>query len=186
MSRKGFSVIELVVVLVIMGIALAVALPSFRASPSQKVKAVATQLVRDLEMARTRALGSKRAAELVFNVTANSYVGYLDDDGNGTFKETATEMRALRWHGVSELSPDVQFGRGSVTAPVPGDTTTGGAVTFANSRLTFGTNGITTPFGSGGTIYLVSKTKPGVVAAVSVTGAGSFKLWLYKGNGAWQ
>lgn len=186
MERKGFTIVELLVVLAIMSVALAVALPRFKASPSQKVKAAATQLVRDMEMARTRALGSKRAAELVFNVTGNSYVGYLDDDGNGTFKETATEMRALRWPGVSELSPDVQFGRGSVTGPVPGDTSTAGAVTFATSRVTFGTNGVTTPFGSGGTIYVVSKTKPAVVAAVSVTGAGSFKVWLYKGNGAWQ
>ena len=186
MERKGFTIVELVVAIMIVGVALAITLPRFRASPAQKVKAAATQLVRELEMARTRGLAAKRSARLVFNVTGNSYVGYEDYNGNGLFYENATEMEALRWPGVSQLSPDVRFGRGNATTSAPGDTTASGAVTFINGRLTFGKDGLTTPFGTRGAVYFVSSTSADVVAAVSVTGAGSFKVWLYQGGGAWR
>ena len=184
--RGGFTLIEILAVLVIMGIMLSVAVPRMRPSQSQKVRAAAQQLVRGLELARTRALGTKRSVQVVFDVAGKGYIAYLDDNGDGIFAETAVENAAMRGFPRVDLEPDVTFGRGSATTALPGDTTTSGAVSFTSSRLKIGPNGITVPFGTGGTVYFVSKTKPNVVAGVSVTGAGSFKMWRYAGGGTWQ
>jgi prepilin-type N-terminal cleavage/methylation domain-containing protein len=182
----GFTLLELIVVLTIVGIALAVVVPRFRLSPSQRVAADAQQVLRDLELARTRALATRRSAQMVFDVAGNRYTGYLDDNGDGTFLQSASEMQALRGRGPVGLSPEVSFGRGGATA-LPGDTAATAAVTFQNNRVTFGPSGVTTPFGARGTVYLRNKQDQQVVAAVSVTGAGSFKLWRYnKDAGAWQ
>jgi prepilin-type N-terminal cleavage/methylation domain-containing protein len=184
-TARGFTIVELLTVLTIVGIALAVIVPRFRLSPSQTVAAEARQLARDLEVARTRALATKRSAQVVFDVARNSYTGYLDHDGDGKFLESATEMQALQGRGNVDLSPEVRFGRGSASA-APDDMLSG-AVTFPNTRATFGPNGLTTPFGARGTIYIVSNKDPNVVAAVSVTGGGSFKVWRYnKEAKVWQ
>jgi prepilin-type N-terminal cleavage/methylation domain-containing protein len=182
-AARGFTIVELITVLTIVGIALAVVVPRFKLSRSQTVAAEARQLVRDLEVARTRALATKRSAQVVFDVARNSYTGYLDEDGNGT--ESPGEVQALHGRGKVDLSPEVRFGRGSASA-APDDVLSG-AVTFPNALVTFGPNGLTAPFGARGTIYIVSNHDPSIVAAVSVTGGGSFKVWRYnKEAQVWQ
>jgi prepilin-type N-terminal cleavage/methylation domain-containing protein len=183
--RRGVTLIEMMVVLVIAGMMLAMTVPLFKVSPSQTVKAAGKQLARDLELARTRALSSKSAVKIVLNVAGNSYAAYQDDNRDGVFLETTAEMRAMGAGFPVSLDRNVTFGRGTAP-PSPGDSVTTGADTFTNDRFTFGTNGITTPFGTKGTIYLSSTKAPGTVAAVSVTGAGSLKVWLYQGGGIWQ
>lgn len=182
--RNGFTTVELMIVLLIVGLAMGMTLPRFRVSPGHRVRAAAQQVARDLELARTRSLSAKRAVEMAFDLSTNSYTGYLDQNGDGVFQETAAERYALRNGDTKLLSADVMFGRGSAGA-LPSDSSSG-AVTFASGRLTFGPSGLTTPFGTGGAIYLVNRTDPELVAAVSVTGAGSFKVWLYHGQGVWQ
>jgi len=184
MKNRGFTIIELVVVLAVMAIAMAVALPRFRLTPSHKVRSAANQLVRDLELARTRALGTKRKVRVQFDVTGGAYTAYLDDDGNGTIAETAAERTAYGSLASRTLEPDVLYGRGTTTG-LPGDPGSL-AVTFSGAEVDFGTNGVTVPFGTSGNIYVVSRHDSKVVAAVSVTGAGSFKVWRYAGGSAWQ
>ncbi|MGH7646249.1 MAG: pilus assembly FimT family protein, partial [Gemmatimonadales bacterium] len=65
---RGFTIVELIVVLGIAAVAMAIALPRFRVTPSHKVRSAANQLVRDLELARTRALGTKRKVRIQFDV----------------------------------------------------------------------------------------------------------------------
>lgn len=183
---RGFTIVEMIAVLGIVGIALAIVVPRFRLSPSQRVAADARQVLRELELVRTRALSTRRPAQMVFDLADNTYTGYLDDNGDGAFLETASEAQALRGRGPVALSPEVSFGRGGATV-LPGDTAATTAITLMNQRVMFGPSGVTRPFGARGTVYLMSRLDPNVVAAVSVTGAGSFKLWRYnKEAGVWQ
>ncbi len=82
-GRRGFTLIEMIFVLAMMGILFAITIPRIRVSTNKKVRLVAQQLVRDLEVARTRALATKQNARIVFNEGDNSYTGYLDDDRDG-------------------------------------------------------------------------------------------------------
>ena len=60
-----------------------------------------------------------------------------------------------------------------------------GPVTFANNRVEFNTRGVTTPFGLRGVVYIMYGDDPNAVAAVSISGSASFKVWEYR-DGAWQ
>lgn len=185
MGRKGVTLIEMMVVLVIAAMMVGMMVPLFKASPSQTVRAAARQLGRDLDLARTRALSGKNAVEIVINPAGNSYAAYLDNNRDGVFGETTAEAQAVGGGFPVKVAGGVTLGRGTAT-PVPGDSTSTGPDSFINHRITFGTNGLTTPFGTAGTIYLASTKTPGTVAAVSITGAGSLKVWLYQGGGIWQ
>jgi prepilin-type N-terminal cleavage/methylation domain-containing protein len=181
--RKGFTLIELLTVLTLMGVMMAISVPFLRVSPKQKAESAALQLARDLDLARTRGLAAKRAVRMKFDESAGGYVGFMDHDDNDVFDETLAESQALQAFGVRVLAGDVKFGVGSA-GPIPGETGSG-AVTFTNGRVEFDSQGITSPFGTRGTVYLVHRDHPEAVAAVSVTGSASFKVWHYR-QGAWQ
>ncbi len=183
MRNKGVTLIELLVVLTLMGGMMAIAAPFLRVSPTQKVSSAATQLLRDLDLARTRGLAAKRAVRMKFEVSGGSYIGYMDEDNDAVFDESLAESQALQAFGRRELAGDVRFGNGSA-GTIPGETGSG-AVTFTNDWVEFDTQGITSPFGTRGTVYLVHRDHPDAVAAVSVTGSASFKIWNYR-QGVWQ
>ena len=89
----------------------------------------------------------------------------------------------MRGFGQRTLDPQVLLGRGSATAL--SGWPTGDPTSFTGSRLNFKGNGMTQPFGTQGIIYLRHRDDPIVVAAVTVTGAGSVRVWTYQG-GTWQ
>ncbi len=179
----GFTIIEVVTVLAVIGIVVAIAMPRLRISPQRRVDSTARQLARDLELARTRALAARRQVRVAFDPSTGTYVGYLDHDRNQVFDESATEIQALMGLGERELPPDVRYGRGSAGA-VPVDSAAG-AITFPGNRLELNTRGVLEPFGSRGTIYLVHRDVSSVVAAVTVSGSASVQVWTYRG-GQWQ
>lgn len=182
--RKGFTLIEMLIVISVMSILMAIAIPFMRVSPTRQVRLAATQLSRDLELVRTRALSTRRVSRVSFDGATRSYAGYSDIDEDGLIKETTAEMQALRAFGHREFDARISYGRGSA-GPVPGDTAAGGAISFPMGHVEFGARGVTTPFGTRGAVYLVHNSDPEAVAAVSVAGSGSVKLWVYRG-GTWQ
>jgi len=183
MNKRGFTLIEMIAAITIMGIMLSIAIPRLRVSPSRRVSSEAYRLVQNLELSRTRAMAARRLVRVSFDVDAGSYTAYLDDDGNGQIDETLGERQAMLAAGLVELGPDVNFGRGGAPS-VPGDTASG-QITFNNDRVEFDGRGVTAPFGARGTIYFVHRDHTNAVAAVSVTSSASFKLWTFK-DGQWQ
>jgi prepilin-type N-terminal cleavage/methylation domain-containing protein len=185
MTRKGFTLVEMLIALSMISILLAIAIPFMRVSPMRQVRLAATQLSRDLEMTRTRALSARLATRVTFDVgSPAAYIGYADADGDGTIAENSAEMSALRGFNRRELDPRLSYGRGNAGA-VPGDTAGSGAITFPVDHVEFSPRGVTFPFGTRGAVYFVHNDDPDAVAAVSVTGSGSVKLWVYMG-GTWQ
>lgn len=89
----------------------------------------------------------------------------------------------MRGFGQRTLDPQVILGQGSATAlsgwPV------GNPTSLTSSRLNFKGNGMTLPFGTQGIIYLRHRDDASIVAAVTITGAGSVRVWNYRG-GTWQ
>ena len=74
-GRRGFSLIELLTVITVMGIMMTIALPYMRVSPQTKVRSAGRDLVRYLEVIRTRALSTKKSVRLTFDLADGSYTG---------------------------------------------------------------------------------------------------------------
>ena len=181
-GRRGFSLIELLTVVTVMGIMMTIALPYMRVSPQTKVRSAGRDLVRYLEVIRTRALSTKKTVRLTFDLADGSYTAYLDDDRDQIFLQTVAESQAVGI-GTRSLRTRTVFGMGNASElpNYPGT----GPVTFANNRVEFNTRGVTTPFGLRGVVYIMYGDDPNAVAAVSISGSASFKVWEYR-DGAWQ
>ncbi len=74
-NRRGMSLVEMLMVVVMIGLMVAFALPRMRVSPLTHARNAADQLVRDLEQARVRALSTRSLVRVVFDPTANRYTG---------------------------------------------------------------------------------------------------------------
>ncbi len=182
LNRGGTTMMELLIVIVMIGIMSAIVMPRLRASPRRLVQESARQLARDIDLVRGRALASKRATRLKL-VGTTAWIGYRDVEGDAVISEVQAEADSLRGFGQRALDPQVLLGRGSAVAIAGWPT--GDPTSFTGSRLDFRSTGMTMPFGTQGVIYLQHRDDPTIVAAVTVTGAGSVRVWNYVG-GTWQ
>jgi prepilin-type N-terminal cleavage/methylation domain-containing protein len=180
--RPAFTLIELIIVIILIGVLAAVGIPRLRPSAPLQVRSAAGQLVNDLEQARARAMSTRRPVRVSFDVGDATYAGFLGVVGT-PFSESAEEMDALRAFARRSMEPNIVFGRGAAAA-LPGDP--GAAViTLPDNRVEFNSRGVTVPFGTRGVVYLRHANDDAAVSAVSINGAGTLKVWHYV-NGIWQ
>ncbi|MEZ4412062.1 MAG: GspH/FimT family pseudopilin [Gemmatimonadales bacterium] len=182
-DRAGFTLIEMVIVIVVMGLAMMIAVPRFRVSDKTKARQAATQLAADLEVARSTAMAKRATVRVVFDPSTRSYTGYLDFDRDNVIGETAAERDSLHAFGTRVLPTGASFGRAGQV-----DITNfagAGAITLPASQINFDGRGLSTPFGTRGVVYLQFAADTGAVAAVTVSGAGGVRLWTSEG-GYWR
>jgi type II secretory pathway pseudopilin PulG len=184
-GRTGFSLLELVLVVSMIMIMTAIIGPTFRITPTRQVENMAHLIATELEMARAEALGNRETIRVDFDVAGRTYTAYVDHDDDGTISGVAAEALAFPEFGTRELDDRVIFGRGAALA-LPGDAGSG-EVTFASDRFTLDNQGIPTPWGTMGTIYLTHTQSSSAVAAISVASSGSFKAWRWwPSPGEWR
>ena len=181
--RSGYTLVELIVVVIMVASMMAIALPRLRISASTEVQLAGMQLAQDLDLARTRALSARSLARVTFNTSARTYTGYLDDDADGTISETQVERDALHGFATRTLPANINYGRGSASA-VAGDVASG-TVTFPGAKMNIDSRGLIAPTTASGTVYLVNQNDPTAVVAVAVSPAGNMRLWTWR-DGAWQ
>ena len=182
-ARAGFTLIEMVIVIVVMGIAMMIAVPRFRVSEKTKARQAASQLAADLEVARSKAMAHRATVRVVFNTVANSYPGHLDFDRDGAIGETNAERDSLHAFGTRVLPAGATFGRAG-QADIT-DFAGGGAITFPTPQVDFDGRGLSTPFGTRGVVYVQFAGDTAAVAAVTVSGAGGVRFWTSEG-GYWR
>jgi prepilin-type N-terminal cleavage/methylation domain-containing protein len=182
-GHAGFSLIEMVIVIVLIGIATAVVVPRFTRSQSQRAYGAARQLAADLEVVRSRAAASATQARMQFDASAGSYAAYLDADRNGVFANSSAEQDSLGLFRGRSLEAPIEFGRGG-RAAVPGYPEAD-AISFTGAAVTFDPRGLVRPLGDRGVIYLRTASERVALAAVTVTGAGNVRAWRWTGS-AWQ
>jgi prepilin-type N-terminal cleavage/methylation domain-containing protein len=192
--RQGYALIEMVVVMLLLAVALTFAMPrTLKPTPPMQVGLAARSLTRDLEQVRMRAIAAKRAVRVRFDGAENFYSAFMDLSPSrlGVISETAEEARAsglLRRDSSAgipgvKLPKGVRFGTGSATNG-PGGVAVSTAIDLDSGRVQFDSRGLVTPEGAGGVVYLTHEGDPTAVAAVTVSGAGAFATWIYRG-GQW-
>jgi prepilin-type N-terminal cleavage/methylation domain-containing protein len=182
-TQAGFTLIEMVIVIVVMGLAMMIAVPRFRASDKTKARQVATQLTADLEVARSKAMAHRAAVRVVFDAGTNSYTGYLDFNRDNIIAQSTAERDSLHAFGTRVLPTGATFGRAG-QADIT-DFAGAGAITFPTPQINFDGRGLTNPFGTRGVVYVQFAADTGAVAAVTVSGAGGIRLWTSEG-GYWR
>ena len=194
-SLAGFSLVEMLVVILLIGVVASLALPrGIKKTPRQQVDGATRQLVRDLELARMRAIASKRRLRVTFDAPGRFYTAFLDLTAAraGQFSESSEEARASRllFRGshdgvpVIRLPKDVEFGFGAAGLSPLGKSVTG-PIELEENRIEFDSRGMVVPLGGGGTLYLTHADDRTAVTAVTISGTGGFRAWRYR-NGEWQ
>ncbi|MCC7053771.1 MAG: prepilin-type N-terminal cleavage/methylation domain-containing protein [Gemmatimonadaceae bacterium] len=180
MTRRGTSMVELLVVLAILAVMTTIAVPKLRISTRATVEQNARVLAQDLDLARTRAYGARARVRTVINDTIWQF--YLDQNRDSTFAESATEQTAFGTHYRRTLEKGVIMSRGLATRlPNDPDATAPTGV----RRLTFTARGITEPMGTAMFIYLTHAQDAGSVYAIEINPAANVRVWRWL-NGGWQ
>lgn len=74
-TRRGFSIIELITVLVVVGVVAAITIPAYGGAIARyRLSQAKARLMSDIELARATAQGESRDKTIVFDPSANSYV----------------------------------------------------------------------------------------------------------------
>ncbi len=175
----GFSLPELLAVLGIMGTAAAVGMYTVNTG-SWRASAAATELARQLELARSRAAFEDHDYRVVFNTTAGTYTVHSDRNSNGTVESALGETQVAS--PLTRSGSGIVFGFPSGALGIDGATITS-AITFTGSppAVTFKPAGSA----SNGVIYLVPDEDIGRgitshMRAISVNVAtGRVRRWKY-------
>lgn len=182
--RRGYTMVELVVVVIVIGMSMAIVAPRFRISAFTEVQLAGTQLAQDIDVTRTRALTTRQMSRVAFDQSGRRYGGFLDHNDDGIIGQVDVEWQDLRGFGLRTLPPRITYGRGA--APAIPDDAGGGAVTFADSRVQFDSRGLVIPQGASGVIYLRHETDANAVVALAVAPSGNVRLWTWRASEGWK
>src|SRR5476649_2502317 len=99
-KRLGVTNVELLITMTLIGIMVAMVSPKLKESPNMIVRIAARQLMRDVEVARNRALSLKRTTRFMMTAGTNQYVVYGDNDGDGAVTGTTAEILFAHGFGI--------------------------------------------------------------------------------------
>jgi prepilin-type N-terminal cleavage/methylation domain-containing protein len=148
-DRKAYTLLEMLLVIVLLGISSAMVIPSISSTDVLRVQAAVRSVVADIAYAQSDALARQEGRAIIFDVDTNSY-SVVEVKGPTLFPATDTIMRRfireVDQRGNSQIT-GVDF-EGSNTivfdslgGPVqgPGSTTpgNGGTITITGSGSTF-------------------------------------------------
>jgi type II secretion system protein H len=133
-GEAGFSLVELMVVVVIMGLALAASVPALREHTEDvNLTKGAREVEGSLKLARTRAVSSNTPVVVVFDIEDNTFFLFQDDDGDGNQDSGETTSGTYQVPNKVTLG-DVSFAQNKVTFQPSGAASQSGSVELVNTR----------------------------------------------------
>ncbi len=180
MPRRGTSLVEILIVLVVLGVMTSIAAPRLRPSPHGQVEQNTRLLAQDLDLARTQAFAARARVRVVVSDTI--WQSFLDHNRDTVIAENGLERLAFGTMNSRVLDSHVIFGRGAAP-PLPSDTT--GTPPPGARRVQFSPRGIMDPFGTSTTLYLTYDSDNTAVSAVEINPAANVRVWRWV-DGTWQ
>lgn len=148
-SRRAFTLIELIVVVVLLGIAAVMIIPETAGGASMQAQGAARVLAGDLEYAQNQAITSQLNVTVTFNKTGNSY--------------TVSNQSGTLVHPITKKAYVVKLGQGTYQSVKIA------SMTFPNAGTTVVFDPLGTPTPDGG-ITLTAGASSYVVTIAPATG----------------
>jgi prepilin-type N-terminal cleavage/methylation domain-containing protein len=179
MKKNGFTMIELLVTFVILGIVSAIAIPGFaRWYPGYRLKNASRDLYSNMQLAKMGAVRNNGEWAIFFNAGGGSYQvisGGADGDystaGDNIIEKTIT---------LADYESGVSYGHGSATAPI--GSAFGDEITFNANTVVFNPRSMINSI-TGGYVYLQNNKNN--TYAVGALGTGVILMRSWTGT-AWQ
>jgi type II secretion system protein H len=179
-TRRGTSLVEMLIVLVLLGVLTSVAAPLMKPSTKGAVEQNARLLAQDLDHARTKAYAARTRVRVVVGDTI--WRAYLDDNRDSVFAESAAEQTAFGNMNTRVIERGVVFGRGTAMRLL---SDTAVSYTPGTRRVQFGTRGTTDPFGTNLVLYMTHTDDASAVTAIEINSAANVRIWRWV-EGVWQ
>ncbi len=181
MDKKGFTLVEAMVVIAVIGIVLAVAVPNIVGfMPEYRLKRAARDLYSAMQSTKMGAIKNNSSWALVFDPADSCYcicskwvANSKCSDPNNTIVSTTT----LPGYGSS-----INYGHGIATknATVGGGALPANDISYTSNVLVFNSRGT----GSGGYVYLQNNQSTSYTVGTRTSGAILLRKW-YANPGNW-
>jgi type II secretory pathway pseudopilin PulG len=179
MKRSGFTLIELIVIIVLITAAGAIAIPAFTVwLPNYRLRAAANDLYTNLNLAKSGAVRDHTTWAVRFDPGNNQYA-LLSGEGASSGWTDGDEI-VEKTVDLSEYGSGVAFGHGNATSAIGGGF--GDDVTYAvpeNNVAAFNSRGTCSP----GYVYLQNNENSTFAVGSLSCGAVRMRRW---NGGAWE
>jgi prepilin-type N-terminal cleavage/methylation domain-containing protein len=133
-KTKGFSLIELLILIAILGVLAAIAIPGFSVLlPDYRLRTAARDLQSNMQLAKIGAIKANSNWAIVFDpgVTPGRYYLCSDPGGNGTWEGPGSDDTVEKTIDLARYESGVDYGHGNATFPI--------GATFDN-EITYGSD----------------------------------------------
>ncbi len=181
-GAKGFSIIELLVTFVVLGILVGLAIPAFSVwLPNYQLTSAAKELYANLNLTKLGAIKQNKSWAVVFDPNSDRYFICNDDGANNSWDGPPSiggDDTVVKTVELDHYGKGITFSHGAATAAVGGGSFPGDNVSYASNAVAFNPTG----FANSGYVYLGNTKGKSYAVGTLACGVIMLKRW---DSGTW-